>query len=524
MIAIFLIPATQLIVSYSIDVGNSLAFSVNPAVGLMPILGWVQQVAYTTVPSNAQNAFLPPQGQGGYQPENSGSDGGGPGGPFSMSGGGPLSGILGGLGGLGGGGAGGGLAAGQSGDQSAPESQSNLSTTLETMFNVLMYMFSIGILVMTAFQLVIMCYLYLLGPVAAAFFAWPSVRGKLFRSVFGNWTNAVITVSLWRFYWMVILAIMTNRLLNLGENGSMLFNLQWEVAIFTCLIGLLFYAPMRPWVFDPGQAYRSVKFFGESIMQAGAAAGGGGGGGASSGGANSSSGGADTKGGGANKSGGNETNKGGSSSDSNTNKGGASNKTTSNASAPPSTESGRTSAMVADTQGASVPQQQGNSSGEPGKGEAPPMGAQPQLALNDRPTNPQNAGSSDRAQPQPNPNQGQTPPPANQGGMSLGVGQSAGQSSPSIGSSSPSSQSSSGQTNNSSEQSSANNRMPLQLDPQGNSAGTVTRNPNVAPETANEGLKDYEPAKEAMKEDSLPPANADNSTSTPPLPPPPPNA
>ena len=278
MVAIFLIPATQLIVSYSIDVGNSLAYSVNPAVGIMPILGWLQQVAYSTMPSNNDNAILPPEEGGLQQEQGSGSDGGG---PFSMmQGGGGLGGILGGgFGGLGGGGMGGGLAAGESDDQSAPEGQSNLSTTLETMFNVMMYMFSIGLLVMTAFQLAIMCYLYLLGPVAAAFFAWPSVKGKIFRPIFGNWVNAVITVSLWRFYWMVILAIMTNRLLNLGENGSMLFNLQWEVAIFTCLIGLLFYVPMNPWNFDPGQAYRSAQFFGEQIMQSAAAGAKGGGGG-----------------------------------------------------------------------------------------------------------------------------------------------------------------------------------------------------------------------------------------------------
>ena len=282
MVAVFLIPASQLIVSYSIDVGNSLAYSVNPAVSVLPIIGWVQQVAYSTLSKNSENAVLPPQG-GGLQEQV--PDGGGPssglGNPFSMLQGGSLSGAL---GGLFGGGIGGGLAAGEAGDQSVPEQQAGVSSTLQTMFNVMIYMFSIGMLVMTAFQLTIMCYLYLLGPVAAAFFAWPTVKGKIFRPVFGNWTNAVITVSLWRFYWMVILAIMTNRLMNLGENGSMLFNLQWEVAIFTCLIGLLFYAPMNPWQFDPGQAYRVAKYYGESIMQAASKAGGGGGGGEGGGG------------------------------------------------------------------------------------------------------------------------------------------------------------------------------------------------------------------------------------------------
>ncbi len=174
-----------------------------------------------------------------------------------------------------------GIAAGEDEDEEVPEEESAQSTTLETMFNALMFMFSTGLLIMTAFQLVIMCYLYLLGPVAAAFYAWPSVQGKLFRSVFGNWVNAVITVSLWRFYWMIILLIMVTRITTLGERGSMLLNLQWEMAVMTCLIGLMFYIPMNPWNFNPGQAFRTAKFYGESMMEAakGQQGGGGGGGG-----------------------------------------------------------------------------------------------------------------------------------------------------------------------------------------------------------------------------------------------------
>jgi len=484
MIALFLIPCTQLIVSYSIDVGNSLAYTVNPAVQIMPILGWLQQVAYTTLPSNNSNALVP-SGGGPAQAES--PDGGGAS-PF-MSGSNPLSSAAGGI--LSGGGFGGGLASGQSDDQSKPEGQSNLSSTLETMFNVMMYMFSIGILVMTAFQLVIMCYLYLLGPVAAAFFAWPTVKGKIFRPVFGNWVNAVITVSLWRFYWMVILAIMTNRIMNLGENGSMLFNLQWEVAVFTCLIGLLFYVPMNPWNFDPGQAYRSAKFFGESVMQAASKGGGGGGGG---------------KGGGGKESGGGEKQSAGSGGTQSASGGagkGQATPTAHSTSPTPSGSDGKSSAMptvlastsgspaesssTKGTGGSTSKEMGGNTSS--GKSEAPPLEDKIRsLASNtgtptSNPNNEQGNNGSSQSQ---KPGSSQSEPPVGQLAMltpsSAGAGANGATSS---------------QNNNSGASPNAGH-MPYSPIPasgeQGSAAApVVTANPNLPPDTANsavaEGLR-----------------------------------
>ena len=175
IVAVFLIPATQLIVSYSIDVGNSLAYSVNPAISIMPILAWLQQVAYTAPAANSSNSMSQPTqgGLAGESPTGGGetADGGG-GGDSASSAAGAATGM------------GGGAADDEPEDEDVPEEESAQSTMLETMFNAAMFMFSTGLLIMTAFQLAIMCYLYLLGPVAAAFYAWPSVQGKLFRSVF----------------------------------------------------------------------------------------------------------------------------------------------------------------------------------------------------------------------------------------------------------------------------------------------------------------------------------------------------
>jgi len=247
VIALFLIPATQLIVSYSIDVGNSMAYSVKDWVDIDQIIDWSRQLTYNT-----------PIQQGPNQPDNAiltakkGTNStGGIADLFTQQG-----------------------ANGLGGDRlekaSVAERQDWASSTMETVFNMATYLFSSFVIVLGAYQLVFMCYLFLLGPLAAAFFAWPKVQANtaqnLFKDVFGNWVNAVIVVSLWRFYWMVILAIMTQRILYLQDN-HMPSDLQWEVAVFTCLLGLMLYVPFNPWSFDPGAAYTAASSSGSSMMK-----------------------------------------------------------------------------------------------------------------------------------------------------------------------------------------------------------------------------------------------------------------
>jgi hypothetical protein len=283
VVAIFLIPCTQLIVSYSIDVGNSMAYEVSNWVDLQAIINWGQQLSYN--PQNFDNQVLPPQAS---------SSSGGGGANTASAGGTNWTGLassgnwsaltqaaLGMLGNQQGGGntnVGDGEQILQPSAQATDERLAWGSQSLQTMFNGAMDMFSLAIIVLTAFQLVYMCYLYLLGPLSAAFFAWPTVQGRLFRTVFGNWVNAVIMLALWRFYWMVILAIMTQRLIYVSEKGGG-FDLQWEVAVFTCLLGLMFYVPMNPWNFDPAQAYQAATQLGQQMMGGGGGGGDGNGGG-----------------------------------------------------------------------------------------------------------------------------------------------------------------------------------------------------------------------------------------------------
>jgi len=58
-----------------------------------------------------------------------------------------------------------------------------------------------------------------MGPIAAAFFAWPSACGSLFKAVFANWIDALINVSLWKFWWCIVILIMQTRIEWLQEQG-----------------------------------------------------------------------------------------------------------------------------------------------------------------------------------------------------------------------------------------------------------------------------------------------------------------
>jgi hypothetical protein len=280
VVAIFLIPATQLIVSYSIDTGNSMAYSVKDWVSLNLIIDWAHQLSYNPPPGNVDNGIMNPgsnangttAGGGGTTTGNSGN------GFFSGLGsdlsfipgaqsiGNALQGVFNMLTNPGAGGDG--LGANITEGNTIVERQLWLSQIMQVAFNMAMYLFSTAVITLGAYQLIFMCYLYLLGPLAAAFFAWPSIAGSnqsLFRGTFANWLNAVITVSLWRFYWMVILAIMTQRILYLQDTGGGL-DLQWEVAVFTCLLGLMMFVPFNPWVFDPATAFNAASQNGAALM------------------------------------------------------------------------------------------------------------------------------------------------------------------------------------------------------------------------------------------------------------------
>ncbi|MBZ0187825.1 MAG: hypothetical protein K8F91_16385, partial [Candidatus Obscuribacterales bacterium] len=324
VMAVFLIPGTQVIMSYSIDVGNSMADSVKDWIDVGAILDWSHGLTYNVNPQeNHINVIGPPDHGGGAFGGAAGQNGGaaGGGGAAGSSGGGFQSTVTGiaGMFGLGGivtsifnafnflaglfsdlvfGSGGEGLGANVPEEATTQEEQLALSQVMQSLFNGAVYGMALMLIVLTAFQPVYACYLLLLGPISAAFFAWPELGGntKLFRTVWGNWVQAVIMVSLWRFYWCVGLAIMTQRLIYMRSIGGV-FDLQWEVATFTTLVALMIWTAMNPFTFDPSKAYEgmeSIKSQGSDIAQG--AGGGGGGGDASGGGASGSGSGSDKQG------------------------------------------------------------------------------------------------------------------------------------------------------------------------------------------------------------------------------------
>ena len=63
IVAVFLIPGTQVIVSWSIDAGNSMTYSVRDWVDARAIADWAHQLSFNT--SLKDNAMLPPRPQPG---------------------------------------------------------------------------------------------------------------------------------------------------------------------------------------------------------------------------------------------------------------------------------------------------------------------------------------------------------------------------------------------------------------------------------------------------------------------------
>ncbi len=214
IVAIFLIPVTQLTVSYLIDVGNSLTDSVRNQINMQKLVQWADAQVYTTNPRRDDNYV-------GNTPETLAGEVD----PFR--------------------------ARMHAGDQetSVTEREVNAGTQMRELFNTTNALLSQTWIVMHGIQLVMMCYLFLLGPIAAALFAWPSGLGRdLFKGVFANWLDAVTVLALWKFWWCLILLCMSVRL----ELGGVDPRSQYELYYYSAFLALLTYVPFQPFDFKPG--------------------------------------------------------------------------------------------------------------------------------------------------------------------------------------------------------------------------------------------------------------------------------
>ncbi len=246
IIAIFLIPASQLIVSYMIDVGNSMANEVKPWINPAVITGYAHEQQYgaqrdmtTNVLSqesekpqeesrtNTTTAILGAQSSGGQD-------------DIGKAYGGPEK-------------------------KSVEEHTYQLSKQMQLIYNVFNVGAAWAIEVLCEFQWVMISYLFLLGPLAGAFYAWPNVsKGSgggpgLFNKVFTNWLEAVFMLCLWRFWWNVVLACETTYILWMQDKGWFYPNSDWELMVYTSFQVLLLSVPVAPFAFNAQEQVKQIE-------------------------------------------------------------------------------------------------------------------------------------------------------------------------------------------------------------------------------------------------------------------------
>ena len=223
IIAIFLIPATQLALSYIVDVGNALEESAKQYVSLPLIYLWAEEQVQTFGPDQQGQLLknLPVVPQAPYLGKFAGM---------------PVKGAV-------------------------LEQCGGLQDALTELANECFHMFTIGLNVISGFQVVMLCYLFLMGPLAAAFFAWPSVGRDLFRKAFASWIDGVTVLSLWKFWWTVVLVCMTARL----ESGNINPYDIWEVYYLIAFMSIMLVVPFNPFDFRPGEIVTHVLGKAEGI-------------------------------------------------------------------------------------------------------------------------------------------------------------------------------------------------------------------------------------------------------------------
>ncbi len=216
MIALFLIPCTQLIVSYTVDIGNSMNYEVKRHISVGVVTEWASEQVFRAPEDNKEDQIkAPTKKTQGKMTEGSEKD-------------------------------------------SGVEAQSLATIMLQLMANLAGMSAAFGLVMMCAFQITMMSYLMLLGPIAAAFYAWPATVGQLFMRVFAIWLDAVVNVGLWRFLWCVVLLAAQTRIEWLSEMGQYNPFCEWELIMFIAFVTILSYVPFNPFDFKPGEMVAQI--------------------------------------------------------------------------------------------------------------------------------------------------------------------------------------------------------------------------------------------------------------------------
>ncbi len=198
LVAVVLMASCQLIVSYSVDVGNSLTQSVLGYVSIDTLQQWASQQTEFAAQPNTQKLLE---------------------------------------------------------KEMTETTMNSLTRAVQGGLNVGL---NAGMMMMAAFQTVLICYLLLMGPIACSFFAWPGNVGNLFRPVFSSWLNALVAVVSWRFIWAVIFLCMDTRIAWLKEIGDYNPQSPWEGITYSAFLTILCLAPAAAFQFRPGDFVSGV--------------------------------------------------------------------------------------------------------------------------------------------------------------------------------------------------------------------------------------------------------------------------
>lgn len=216
VIAVFLIPTTQLFVSYVIDTANALQDTVSREANVALIFSWAKEQVQTFGPNQQGRPVmnLPIVPRAAYR----------------------------------------GKLAGMPTNMAMLEQMSYTDLNVIEITNEILALLTQGISIISGFQIVFMTYLFLLGPIAAAFFAWPGVGRDLFRKAFASWMDGVVILALWKFWWDVVLVCMTVWLEQGGVNPYDPVNIYYLLAFES----LLLFVPFSPFDFKPGEIVTQV--------------------------------------------------------------------------------------------------------------------------------------------------------------------------------------------------------------------------------------------------------------------------
>ncbi len=266
IVAIFMIPATALIMNYGIDVSNAVQYAI--AMGYLQTFGSnmyadaisAQQRAFPQN-SEAQDANNIPQSPNGAAAQAETMAAGAGQGVGDQTGVNSLA-----FGGL----------EGEMFDTAVPdEEQTSSMAAGRLMMNGTNSTLGTTWTIMCAFQMAFLYYLWCMGPIVAALWVWPLER---LRGALPSWIEGVVTLCFWSLFWNTTILLMAC-FKGIGETGTVMMTALNALANICVLYAFDFSS-----LISQGAASQMVGAVGQALSKASQGGGAGGGGGQSAGG------------------------------------------------------------------------------------------------------------------------------------------------------------------------------------------------------------------------------------------------